>query len=314
MQGVGTLRGTMRCVPAAGAPRRRAKTSTRCSDEDLAMGELRSLLAERFGDDVACDGLAQPKTWLDIAKRGSCRRFRPDKVDPKTLDALVALSFCAPTKSDLQQRDVVVVEDGGLRRRLDALLTRGPLAQPWIAEAPHMLVFLGNNRRQRLVHEWRGRPFVNDHLDSFFNAAVDAGIAMATFVVAAEAAGLGCCPISAIRNDGEAVGDLLGLPPYVFPVAGLAVGWPAGPAKRSMRLPLGVTVHRDRYAEEGVRQAVEAYDRRREAAQPYSQQRASGEFGTAPAYGWSEDKARQYARPERETFGAYVRKQGFRLD
>jgi nitroreductase/FMN reductase [NAD(P)H] len=31
-------------------------------------------------------------------------------------------------------------------------------------------------------------------------------------------------------------------------------------------------------------------------------------------YGWSEDKARQYAVPERADFGAYVRARGFRLD
>jgi nitroreductase/FMN reductase [NAD(P)H] len=31
-------------------------------------------------------------------------------------------------------------------------------------------------------------------------------------------------------------------------------------------------------------------------------------------YGWSEDKARQYAHPERADFGAYVRRIGFRLD
>ncbi len=279
------------------------------------MDELETFFAERFGEDiaVAANG-AVPDVWRTIAARGSCRRFRREKVDARILDTLLALAFSAPTKSDLQQRDAVVIEDAKLRREIDALLTQGPLAQPWIADAPHLLVFLGNNRRHRLTHEWRGRPFVNDHLDAFFNAAVDAGIALATFVVAAEAAGLGCCPISAIRNDCEAVSRLLALPPHVFPVAGLGLGWPAGPPKRSMRLPLAVTGHRDRYAEEGLREAVETYDRRREKAQPYEKQRATDAFGTTPEYGWSEDKVRQYATPERERFGAYARKQGFKLD
>lgn len=278
------------------------------------MDNIDRLLAERFGAPVDCGGEDVPGTWRQIAGRGSCRRFRADKVAAATLDALLALALCAPTKSDLQQRDIVVIEDAGLRRKLDALLTTGPLAQPWISGAPHMLVFCGNNRRQRLWHEWRGRPFVNDHLDAFFNAAADAAIAMATFVTAAEAAGLGCCPISAIRNDSNAASDLLGLPPFVFPVAALAVGRPDGPVKRSMRLPLAVTVHRDRYDETGLRTAVEGYDRRREDAQPYSSQRYIDAFGTAASYGWSEDKARQYARPERAGFGQFVRNKGFRLD
>ncbi len=278
------------------------------------MTEIASLLAERFGDAPATLPADIPETWLQIARRGVCRRFKPEKVDAATLDALLALAFCAPTKSDLQQRDIVVVDDPALRHELTALLTTGRLAQPWIADAPHLLVFCANNRRQRLWHEWRQRPFVNDHLDAFFNGAVDAGIAMTAFVLAAEAAGLGCCPISAIRNDSATVSRLLGLPNFVFPVVALAVGWPDGPVKRSMRLPLAVTVHRNRYAEDGLRSAVESYDRRREAAQPYAQQRAVEQFGTTSPYGWSEDKARQYAQPERENFGAFIRRQGFKLD
>jgi nitroreductase/FMN reductase [NAD(P)H] len=37
-------------------------------------------------------------------------------------------------------------------------------------------------------------------------------------------------------------------------------------------------------------------------------------FGEDPAYGWSEDKARQYSVPERADFGAFVRAKGFNLD
>jgi len=81
-----------------------------------------------------------------------------------------------------------------------------------------------------------------------------------------------------------------------------------------MRLPLSVTVHRNMFVEDGLDDAIEAYDRRREAAQPYAAQRYVREFGRAETYGWSEDKARQYTHPERANFGAYVRRIGFRLD
>ena len=53
--------------------------------------------------------------------------------------------------------------------------------------------------------------------------------------------------------------------------------------------------------------------RRREIA-PYRVQRDVARFGEDPAYGWSEDKARQYATPDRADFGAYVRAIGFNLD
>lgn len=177
-----------------------------------------------------------------------------------------------------------------------------------------MLVFCANNRRQRLLHEWRGKPFANDHLDAFYNAALDAGIAMAQFMIAAEAVGLGCCPISAIRNEAETVSELLSLPMHVFPAVALAVGWPKAKPKQSQRLPLSLTLHRDHYREEGSEDAVATYDARRSEAQPYASQRYPADFGEAPAYGWSEDKARQYAKPERAGFGRFVRSKGFLLD
>jgi hypothetical protein len=73
-------------------------------------------------------------------------------------------------------------------------------------------------------------------------------------------------------------------------------------------------VHTDAYDESRLSELVDAYDRRRHAVQPYAKQRDMRRFGTAPFYGWSEDKARQYGVGERENFGAFVRKKGFGLD
>ena len=125
--------------------------------------------------------------------------------------------------------------------------------------------------------------------------------------------GLGTCPISAIRNAVDTVSNELGLPEGVFPIAGLCVGYPAAAGHISPRLPLEVTVHTDHYDESRLREHVDAYDQRRHANHPYGKQRRIKQFGTADFYGWSEDKARQYAEPERADFGDYIRRQGFSL-
>ena len=143
---------------------------------------------------------------------------------------------------------------------------------------------------------------------------MDAAIALSAFVTAAEALGLGCCPLSAIRNQAEAVSVLLALPDHVFPLAGLVLGWPDAPAEISQRLPLSATLHENRFSTEGLRQRVEAYDHRRRKAQPSAKQRYRADYGESDDYGWSEDKARQYAKPERAGFGAFIRKKGFRLE
>ena len=245
-----------------------------------------------------------------IAEHRSLRRYRPDPVSPDLLRLLCACALSAPTKSDLQQADIIHVADAAKRRRIVAHLPE----MPWILDAPVVLVFCGNNRRIRHIGEWRDKPFANEHLDHFMNAAVDAGIVMMNFISAAEAAGLGTCPISAIRNAIDTVGRELELPEGVFPVAGLCMGYPAASGHISPRLPLDVTVHTDRYDETRLREHVDAYDQRRNANHPYGKQRRIKQFGAAEFYGWSEDKARQYSVPERADFGAYVRARGFKLD
>jgi nitroreductase/FMN reductase [NAD(P)H] len=68
-----------------------------------------------------------------------------------------------------------------------------------------------------------GHTFANDHLDAFMNAAVDAGFCMQTFIIAAESFGLGCCPVSEIRDHIQLLSDELELPQHVFSVAGLGL-------------------------------------------------------------------------------------------
>jgi len=271
---------------------------------------IEAALTERFGAAPAVDS-TQP--GLDelarMAGHRSHRRFADRAVAPALLELLFACALSAPSKSDLQQADIVRVAD---RARIKAIADGIP-DMPWIASAPVFLVFCGNNRRIRQIGEWRAKPFANEHLDHFMNAAVDAGIVMTSFIRAAEAVGLGCCPISAVRNHPEATSRLLELPAGVFPVAGLCVGYPAEEGRITPRLPLPVAVHTDRYDETGVKEKIEAYDRRRDAVLPYRRQRNPERFGKADFYGWSEDTARQYAVPAREDFGAFIRSQGFSL-
>lgn len=277
--------------------------------EEIA-NQIADAVRHRFGEETpAVAAMPGLDAVLRLVQHRSQRRYVAGReVEPALVALLCAAALASPSKSDLQQRDIVVLEDAAQRRRVTSLLD-----DPWIDEAPCFLVFCGNNRRQRQIHEWRGHAFANDHLDPFFNAAVDAAIALGTFVAAAEAVGLGCCPISIIRNHAAKVSETLELPDYVFPVAGMTLGWPSEPGYVSLRLPLAATVHRDRFDDRDIRERIDAYDRRRAAVQPYRRQRYATDYEAAAFYGWSEDKARQYARPERADFGSFVRAKGFNL-
>ena len=272
---------------------------------------IEAALAARFGEKLKVDcGLPGLDELARIAGHRSQRYFQPRAIAPDLLKLLCACALSAPSKSDLQQCDIVVVSDQGIRQGIVATIPD----MPWIMDAPVFLVFVGNGARLPEIAKLRDKPFPNDHLDQFFNAAVDAAIVMAMFIRAAEAVGLGCCPISAIRDRPQIVSDLLRLPQRVVPVAGLCVGWPTQEGEITPRLSLATTVVENAYGERNLAGEIDAYDRRRAQFRPYRRQRDVARWGEAPFYGWSEDKARQYAEPTRTDFGGFVRGKGFRLD
>ena len=272
---------------------------------------LQDLLMARFGEKLSIpEDLAASPVARSIANHRTIRHYRDQAVAPELVRALCAVALSAPSKSDLQQCDIIVVQDPDQRARLAALLPDNP----WAAKAPAFLVFCGDNARHRRIHDLRGHALVNDHLDAFFNPAVDAGIVLGTFIAAAEAIGMCTCPISAIRNHPEAVSDILGLPAHTCPVAGLCLGWPAHNGAMSPRLGLAATVHIDRYSGDHLPAQIDEYDARRNLTRPYRERRDDARFGADRPYGWSEDKARQYAAPERQGWGRFVKARGFKLD
>jgi len=272
---------------------------------------IAAALAERFGEDIAIDpALPGLDELAQIAGQRSHRRYLPRPIAPELLRLLCACALSAPSKSDLQQCDIVVVTDTAIRAGIVATIPD----MPWIMDAPAFLMFVANGERLPMLAKLHDKPFPNDHLDQFFNAAVDAAIVLATFLRAAAAVGLGCCPISAVRDHPQTVSDLLRLPRRVIPVAGLCVGWPAQAGEITPRLSLRTTVIENGYGERDPAGEIDAYDRRRAALRPYRRQRSPERWGEADFYGWSQDKARQYGVPTRTDFGAFVRGKGFCLD
>lgn len=273
-----------------------------------------SELAARFGEGTQIAGdLPELALVRRMLLRRTQRRYADRPVPAPLLRLLLAAAFSASSKSDFQQVSVVTVADSEQRRRLAALVP----AMPWIGAAPAFLVFCGDARRLERLGELRGHPAENGRLEGFFNAAIDAALVLQSFILAAEEAGLGCCPISVLRNHPDEVAAILDLPDKVFPVAGLCLGYPAAAGYISMRLPLAVTVHAERYDDAGLAAAVEDYDRRRAARHqlPREQQRSPETFGYAAFYGWSEDKTRQQAaEPEGRRFPLHLRARGFTLD
>ncbi len=276
------------------------------------MTNFADLWRERFGLPAPETGDALPEAVQRILARRTLRRYRDQPVPEPLLAALLACAQSAPTKSNLQQYSIIDVRDADLRAGLAAIVP----SMPWVASAPVFLVFLGDMRRNRRIAALRGHEHRNDNVDCFMNAALDAALAMQCCMLAAEAAGLGCCPISHIRNQLDEVKSLLALPEGVFPVAGLTLGWPADEGQVSLRLPPTVVVRRDRYDDGALEAEVAAYDERAHARQPLApdKQRHTERYGVLDVCTWSENVARQLSLPERPDFRAFLARQAIALD
>jgi len=227
-----------------------------------------------------------------ILARRSYRRFTDQPVPEAVRAVLLACAQSAPAKSDLQQYSILDLRDPAKKSALAELC-----GTAWMADAPVLLVFCGDLRRAQRACEIHGHAYQQNTLDSFMNAAVDAALAMQAMILAAEAAGLGCCCISQVRKRLPEVAELLNLPDGVFPVAGLAAGWPDEARDVTYRLPPSIVVHRDGYDDTDLGSELDQYDQRRHTARPLANQIKPEKFGTAEFYGWSENAARRLAEP-----------------
>lgn len=273
---------------------------------------IADLIEKRFGLNTDAGRDMQGFDELtNILNHRSHRRYKDEPISDKLLEVLLAAAFSAPAKSDLQQSSVVVIRD---KEKQEAIADMIP-AMPWLRTCPLLMIFLGDSRRIRRICEMRNKTFANDHLDAFLNAALDAGLVLMNFIRAAEAVGLGCCPISVIRNHIEEVAQLLELPDFVFPVAGMTAGYPSDDGYLSLRLPPAVNVHINTYNDAQLEQEIDSYDKRRDSifSIPPDKQRKVEEYGVANFYGWSEDKARQVSSRERDQLATYLSKKGFNL-
>ena len=193
------------------------------------MADTGELLRARFGIDLP--NVDVPPAVAPLLDRRVTRRYTDQPVPDSLLDALLAAAQSAPTKSDLQQYSVVLMRDPArIKQIADWIGT-----MDWIATAPVFLVWCGDMRRNQRLCELHGLPHANNNLDTFLNTAVDCSLAMAQFIAAADAVGLGTCPISYVRSHIERVTPLLSLLAGVPPSRVDAASAVRGGASRTLR-------------------------------------------------------------------------------
>ncbi|MFC7693184.1 nitroreductase family protein [Paeniroseomonas aquatica] len=294
------------------APKGLGAAARACHPPGMSENDPDALIRGRYGitPDTPLPFAPVPEVAPALAAlldRRVTRRYAAAPVPEPLLQTVLAGAQSAPSKSDLQQYAIIVLQDAAKIARIADWIG----GMDWIKQAPVFLLFCGDIRRGRRVAALHGRDHANDNVDTFLNATADAALALGFTVMAAEHAGLGTCPISYVRNHVEKIAPLCALPRGVFPVAGLTLGWPEG-AQLALAPPAA-----------GAGGASRDLRRQRPGGRPPGLRRRppAGEAALprdpragARGCGWSQNAARQLSVPERFGLRTWLKLQGLSLD
>lgn len=232
----------------------------------------------------------------------SIRKFKDAPVPQEMLIEILEAAKAASTSSFLQAYSILVVSDKSPKRGTLAQLCG---EQAYVQDAPVFLVFLADLHRLHLMCDLHGATYSGGWTENLLIATVDAALAGQNALLAAESMGLGGVYIGGIRNNIEAVCQLLDLPEEVYPVFGMCLGYPDQSPGTKERMPNDLLVHWDTYQAPDL-ESLKTYD---EKIRDYYSNRTGGKVKTS----WSEGVADRLSKEMRPHMKAFLEKRGFML-
>lgn len=230
----------------------------------------------------------------------SIRKYTDDEIPQETLDELIKCGQSAATSSFIQACTVIQVEDKAKRDELVVLAGN----QPYIASAARFLVFCADMNRHQLTCDMHQAEMQSGFTEQFITATVDCALFAQNVITAAQSLGIQGVYIGGIRNQIQAVTDLLELPRLVYPVFGMCLGYPAQNPEVKPRLPLPVVLKKDSYNDESDPATIGEYD---EQVREYYRTRTGGNKDTA----WSEQISEMLGKEARPHMLEYLKSRGY---
>lgn len=192
-----------------------------------------------------------------IQNHRSIRSYLDKNISEEVLDQILKSAQSMPTSINGQQTSIIVVRDKDKKAKLAHLAGD----QKWIEDSSVFLIFVMDFYKTSLAGEKTGMPqVIHESLEGTLAGTTDTGIAMGAAIIAAESLGIGIVPIGGIRKSPEEVIELLELPNYTYPIAGLALGYPSDNSKQKPRMPFETFKHKEKYNTELLKLSIDKYD------------------------------------------------------
>lgn len=225
------------------------------TDDDPTVDRM---LRERYGG-IDVPSVVNDAVISRLLSHRSVRSYLDKPLPEHALESMIAAAQSASTSSNLQTWSAVAVSDPQRK----AALSRLAGDQRHIREAPTHIVWLADLARLRGAARRQGIVAKGlDYFELFLIGCIDAALAAQNAAVAAEALGLGVVFIGGMRNQPLEVAQLLGLPPGVFAVFGMCVGYPDGdrPSAIKPRIPQESVLFHETYSAKKSQSRIDDYD------------------------------------------------------
>ncbi len=249
----------------------------------------------------------------------SVRQFTGEPVGDNLVERIIKMARRAPTSSNLQMCSILTVRESNRKAKLAELCG----SQKHIEDSDAFFVFLADLHPLHILCKDRGFPFHGDYLEPFLLATVDASLCAGRALTAAQGLDLGGVLVGGIRNEPQAVAELLELPDYCYAVCGMSLGWPLKEGKVKPRISDSGMHHRETYDPELFREAVERYDKLITETGLYNNRNyplpegADEKAAESRRYSWSEHSARRISNGSpgalRISLRPFLEKIGFKL-
>jgi hypothetical protein len=115
--------------------------------------------------------------------------------------------------------------------------------------APLLFTILVDLQRMELIMSRRGWTKVTNDLSMLFFGIQDASLMAENMVIAAESLGMGSCFLGAAPYIADKIAKKYKLPPRVFPIVQLTMGYPAENPPPRPRYPISFNLFEDKYPE-----------------------------------------------------------------
>ena len=165
-----------------------------------------------------------------IKQRRSIRRFSEKKIERRELEMLVEAAIWAPSGSNAQSWQFIVVDDAVTLQRLTSFF-------PGVLQAPPAMICLCVDYQRALARAGK--------LGVEVLGIMDISMAAQNIMLAAETLHLGSCAVRGFNE--EVIKMALALPEQVKPELLVMVGNPLVPVKVPMRRPLNEVLHWQKY-------------------------------------------------------------------